>query len=654
MTWFSRLYQTYDRAIELAKSTHFEGRPLPIFHIEQDAHIEVTIDGEGNFLDARLLDKATPTCIPSTEKSAGRTNNPPPHPLSDQLVFLAGDICQYGVNRGHKFSQYLDLINSWFESQYNHSSLNAIYWYVSKKTLTADLIRSAVLTLNDRGELAEYKRDSEWDQPSPIFKKLKYQEKALVRWKVQLRGNKYENTWEDSLLQNCWINFCNSQENVDTDFCYVLGIKTQTSSNHPKFIRRAGDSAKLISSNDFNGFTFRGRFTDKSKSAAKLQPVAISTIASQKAHLALQWLIRRQKIRNTDFGDTLIVWAVSSKPVIHPCDTVETYDFLFDINDQSDPARESESVEKNNRVDHSRDTGFTFARKLESYMLGQRKDLTVDDTISVMAIDAATPGRMAVTYYRESMPNDYLDGLEAWHRDFAWCFWSSKRVEGDIRAPSVYEVIYHVLGDKAQPELKSKLLLRLLPSILHFRDIPIDLLSVMRDRVVKLTSKNRRERERSLSIACALFRGHYKRYSNDSYKSREMSVSLDKKNNSRDYLYGRLLALAEKLESRALYLSGDNRPTTTDRLMHQFSNRPYSTWLNIYKQLDPYMRYLKRTRPGFLTNIRKEIDEVMSAFDRNGYMSDAKLSGEFLLGFSCQRREFLNQPENENELKRSN
>ena len=116
-------------------------------------------------------------------------------------------------------------------------------------------------------------------------------------------------------------------------------------------------------------------------------------------------------------------------------------------------------------------------------------------------------------------------------------------------------------------------------------------------------------------------------------------MSLDRTYFGRDYLYGRLLALAEKLETTALYASGINRSPTADRLMQQFSNRPYSTWLTIYKQLEPYMRQLRVSRPGFLTNIRNEIDEVFCAFDREEYVQDTSLSGEFLLGFHCQRIE---------------
>ena len=122
-------------------------------------------------------------------------------------------------------------------------------------------------------------------------------------------------------------------------------------------------------------------------------------------------------------------------------------------------------------------------------------------------------------------------------------------------------------------------------------------------------------------------------------------MSLDTSNTSRDYLYGRLLALAERLEEVALRAANVNRPTTANRLMQRFADRPYETWLTIYKQLDPYIRQMKSSRPGFLTNINKELDTVMDLFDHDQFISPKALTGEFLLGFHCQRLTLNQKPE---------
>lgn len=119
-------------------------------------------------------------------------------------------------------------------------------------------------------------------------------------------------------------------------------------------------------------------------------------------------------------------------------------------------------------------------------------------------------------------------------------------------------------------------------------------------------------------------------------------MTLEEHNRSRNYLYGRLLAIAERIEEIALSVGGENRPTTAARLMQRFADRPSSTWRNIELGLQPYMQRLQSSRPGFLTNRKKELDDVTSAFQPGDFSKDKALSGEFLLGYHCQRMAYRN------------
>ena len=68
---------------------------LPLFHTYLAAHITVTIDMQGHFLDARVLDVKKDevyTIVPSTVDSSSRSGpEPPPNPFNDKLVYLMGD-----------------------------------------------------------------------------------------------------------------------------------------------------------------------------------------------------------------------------------------------------------------------------------------------------------------------------------------------------------------------------------------------------------------------------------------------------------------------------------------------------------------------------------------------------------------------------------
>ncbi len=141
------------------------------------------------------------------------------------------------------------------------------------------------------------------------------------------------------------------------------------------------------------------------------------------------------------------------------------------------------------------------------------------------------------------------------------------------------------------------------------------------------------EWNKALSIACALYR--------KMHEKEEFIVGLDENRKTRDYLYGRLLGLAESIEQWALSENEKERQTTAARLMQRFATHPYSTWRNIELALTPY-----KARLGLKSAKRQQmISKIISAFEPEEFISDRKLSGEFLLGYHCQREALFRQKE---------
>ncbi len=175
-----------------------------------------------------------------------------------------------------------------------------------------------------------------------------------------------------------------------------------------------------------------------------------------------------------------------------------------------------------------------------------------------------------------------------------------------------------------------------MPCIIDGQPFPRDIMIAAVRRASNRNSCEHWEWERNLGIACALYKGFYVRHP-DKTKRRKYDMALDENKNSRDYLYGRLLAIAERIEQIALFVGGENRPTTAARLMQRFADRPYSTWRNIELSLQPYMQRLQNSRAGFLVNRNKELDAIHSSFQPDEFTSEKPLSGEFLLGYHCQR-----------------
>ena len=657
MSWMSRLHQTYERAMLLSEGD----KPMPICHTIQNAHITIYLDGEGNFRRANV-EKQT-IVLPATEKSAGRSSGEAAHPLADKLQYVAADYAKFGGIKSAYFASYREQLSQWATSEHTHPSVQAILAYIDKHSVIEDLVAAGHLHISEEKHLLTQWKDTENEQPE-LFKLLPKeagkldQGSALVCWVIESAVVIQPKTWLDETLQDAWVKF-DSQNAGVTSLCYITGKQEPTAQNHPAKLRHSGDKAKLISSNDLNGFTFKGRFTDTKKSidAHGLQAASISSTTTQKSHNALRWLIQRQP-RSARNGDQVIIaWAASNRPI--PLPTMEAL-IVVEEPDFDDISDERPSQENPSTKDNTADLGLTYANKLHRYMKSYSENIKADDCVSVMMLDSATPGRMGVTYYRESIPQTYIDDITRWHEDFAWhqrIVQEAKSSKGQtfnkavwiISAPTLYSIVNAVYGDviKSNEALKKTLYERLLPCIVEAAPMPQDIVRRALAQAVNPHNKEPWEWERCLGVACALFRGSEIRTHHSTIKQ-ELAMALDTSITSRDYLYGRLLAIADDIEGFALYKSGEKRLTNAIRMMQRFADRPFSTWRTIELSLQPYIERLGGTYG------TAQLDEVMAQFKPEEFAVDKALSGEFLLGFHCQRLSIRNAKSKKSDEKQGN
>ncbi|MCD4743664.1 MAG: type I-C CRISPR-associated protein Cas8c/Csd1, partial [Desulfobacteraceae bacterium] len=338
MSWMAKLYETYDLVVD--HNDQEDNFMWPVSHFVKNAHIEVVIDLNGNFLKGRskiVHGTDSPTLIPASESSAGRSGAKiAPHPLCDEIGYCASD---YPEAKSEKVKAYMNQLEDWTNTNSPHPKLKAIYSYLSKGILWDDLSKEFEFPLKVK------KKDGKNQKIAT--------EKTFIRWSVEELGNPVQGTWQDEELIKSWIAY-DRVNNSKEGFCYILGGKERVASNHSRFIRWPGDGAKLVSSNDSSGFTFRGRFTDTQTSMKKYgtQAVGISFDVTQKAHNALRWLISHQGYRNGD--QVYITWAVSGKDIPEPLS--DSWAMLGeDIFLQSEIKQEDP-----HQIDHSVDIGESF------------------------------------------------------------------------------------------------------------------------------------------------------------------------------------------------------------------------------------------------------------------------------------------------------
>jgi CRISPR-associated protein Csd1 len=266
-----------------------------------------------------------------------------------------------------------------------------------------------------------------------------------------------------------------------------------------------------------------------------------------------------------------------------------------------------------------------------------------------MAVDAATTGRMAITFYQSLPQNEYLERITAWHESCCWWFWYKGNEY--ISAPSVDKIIAAVYGEvkgKGFLKIRKQSRERLLYHIICGESLNYSWIKAAVTRTSNPFSYTKIDDSwdfwkwsEELAVACAIVRKFYIQ------KKEVFALELDRSYRDRSYLFGRLLAIADRLENHARYLQnrdnpkGDNRPTNAVRYMSAFASKPLRTWELIYKQLNPYIQRLDGAEW-----YQDQIDECMSLFSSED-ICDKSLNGKYLLGYSLQRRALKKKQEEE-------
>jgi CRISPR-associated protein Csd1 len=609
MSWIQKLVETYDSCFGRPQ---FVQNPLaPISTVPQTTQLHMELHSDGSFHHASLVEERDTSLFVSEDSAARSGKFPAPNPLTEQLEYCAKGSERYG-GKSDKYDRYVRQLKLWSESPYGDPKVTGVLKYIKNGTMLDDLLNQRILSASD-GVLQKVKIGRNAQDPLKIW----------VRWSVIDR--RQAETWSDAELTEKWQGF-EATQSKERQFCMASGVNTRTTQKHPARIRFTSDRCKLISSNDTGGFTFRGRF-DKSEEA-----LTVGYEESQKAHNALRWLITRQGTKNGD--QVVVAWSVKSADA--PPVLVDSWQFFRDAGEAAEEVREAV---------YDGDAGQLFALRLRKALRGYQQKLSDSADIVVMGLDSATQGRMAILFYRELKESEFLIRLERWHASLAW----PQNMGKDRRfigAPAPRDIAEACYGQRVDEKLRKATQERLLPCIVDGRPLPRDLVQSAVRRAVNRVALEHWEFERNLGVACSLYRG--------AHLKERYSMSLDESRTSRDYLYGRLLALADSIEGLALNVAKVQRDTTAARLMQRFADHPYSTWRTIELQLTPYIAQLRSSRAPALQRRQSLIDAVCALFKTDGgestFLDNRPLTGEFLLGFHSQREALKPRKDNSNDV----
>lgn len=588
MGLFQKAFETFECHKDLAGMVDINKTPLaPIAHTVTSAQIEISLNRSGSLMDMAIRNKDDPKIIiPVTEESAGRTSGDCPHPLCDQLSYLA----DYNEDR-HKL--YMNQLRRWAFSDFGHPKLFPILKYLESGTILSDLSSRNLIKLNEDGKPKD--------------------EGLLVCWRViGIEDNTPSACWMDISLFSSFTQYYRSlKEATESAFCMVSGSNAPVATQHAKGIIADYGNAKLISSNDRRGFTFRGRFKDETQAST------MSYDASQKAHNALRWLVADQGV--SFGGRTFLCWNPQGKKVASA-----TGPFM----------RRSTPLIKPS----------DYREALHETLLGYRSELAAKDGVVIAAFDAATPGRLSVTYYNELLGSDFLDRLHDWEE---YCCW----INGPfgIQSPSLFQIACSAYGVQRKDKSGTKLVVddrilrqqmqRLISCRIDKAQIPYDLVKSLVDHASSPQSYEEDQWRRILFTTCAILN----KYDHDKKGMKEMDWSLDRKD--RSFQFGRLLAAMERVEADYYYKTQEERQTSAIKAMSDFRQRPWNTYERINRHLlQAYIPRIDDYQRRRYAQLKDEIVTILSQFPASEL--NKPLSDAYLMGYDLQHAAFFEKKTN--------
>lgn len=367
MNWPLELLKLYEKHKEKAGTyTTVDNRKipfLPLFHDTVNAVYEIVLTENGELSEIKDVppDDAV-TIVPVYV--AFRTSDCCPNALCDNVKYIAS------TSKYHH--AYMEKLKLWHDSEYSHPTVDAVYSYLSKETVEADL---------EYFESQKPKKRKNNDVNEKEKKLVKTG--SFIRFTIlyQSPEKKESHCWLDRTLHKQFISYHNSLD-AKVGLDYLTGEITKLGDRFPRKLRPlpGGDQTTLISAN--NALVFTGLFQTKEEA------LSIGIENAYKVFNTLKWLLQTTgKLYGTM---AVAVWNAGDYPI--PEWDKDTYKLAYEAENTA-----NEEILQFLRSDPQ------FAEKQILRMLdGYRQIMPLGTLMTLMALDsssASAKGRCSIVNY---------------------------------------------------------------------------------------------------------------------------------------------------------------------------------------------------------------------------------------------------------------
>lgn len=620
MSLLQALYNSYEYAEKNNMVDKIDGSDviLPMYHEKKKSDgknlISIKIDKNSNLIDANYMEKNEIIVFPITEDSVARSSGVAPHPLVDNGAYLFDKDSKKEIAYKNQLKAWIDYSNDDF--------LKIIYKFLSKENVFKSVVdkfynidyricKNAVIEYDVEGKKDPVKKDF-----SKVFFTFVIED---------YDGIKDISVSENIDLHKSYIEYVNHLNSNDEDkekiICNISGKEDYLCTKH----RPLMGTARLISQITASDENYLGRFSKPD------QTIEIGVESSQKIHLMAKYLLSSKKTS---------VWLGSKSYLVNWFSDDIKNDSMININSS---LFKSINLATPIGTDTSKDIGESFLKGKILFSNAAKYYVAIFDKVS--------NGRSAAKYFKEIDVSILKENLEKWQNKYYWFSFNKELEEEVIFTPSPYNILVSAYGIERDGTLKitkdqflQSQLQIIISSIIEGKDIS--------DNIEKALENNLKQRQRydktwnrMKNCAMAILR----------YKEGVDTNMLDRENIDRSYLYGRLLAIYERMEKSCFDKDDDIRVSNAEKLWTSFVNNPVLISARLRNMIRPYQNKLmvNENKRGIYFKLEKEMSEVTNLIDENysykKQSSSMPLGPGFIFGYEAQKKDIFTKKINKEE-----
>lgn len=590
---------------------------LPLFHTNLRSNgkdvIKVNLNKDGTLFKAEFLDEKENLIFPVTQDSIARSGkNPPSHPLVDKIEYIVS-----GTEANKLFKAEFE---AWYLYEENKKNKTFEYLSIIKKFIEknnfleqtiANLFKGQKYELNDfkLSYVDENNKEKSIDL-SKVF--LTY---SVKEWE----GLRDVDITKNTDLHRDYIEYIKSK-NTEKSICNISGKEETIITKH----RGLKGNAKIISVSN-NKETYKGRL-NKGEDI-----ISVGYETSEKIHLMIKYLFEN-KNSSRWLGDAqyLINWFSEDIENEEEIDITDLDDDMsFEIDEEE-----------------GREIITTANFKIGQNFIKGRGKIEDDSMFYAALLDKSSNGRISVKYFRELKISKLKENLENWGKLYNWEKYN-KEIDGLKKfTPSLFDIFISSYGierdgnlvfDKAS--FKKDQMQKLITCVVDFIKIPENIV-----RALEINIKNRVKYPKTwYRIECTALS-----VLNGNYKGGKESQMLNRENNNRSYLFGRLISVYERIESAVYSGTEEKRVTNAEKLWNTFINKPASTMKVLDEKVRIYLKKLNITKGGLAKKFDEELTEIHNKIENYYYDSkelNKNLDYNFLFGYYSEKKYLFSKKE---------